>query len=357
MLKKIFNFHRAPPYLLFFVTNRCNMRCGHCFFWEKINSGAPELSVEEIRQVARSLPGLIFLRVTGGEPFMRGDIADIVGAFYHHSGLRRISIATNGLLTSDILKNTEKILAGLRGMKLEIGISIDGLYEKHDSLRRHKGAFESAINTFNVLKELRKRFSNLRVGFITTMMKGNQDDFKDTFDFLAGLEPDSIGLNLIRGTPSDASQLEVDIEKLRDAYALINSFNERKIVRHSLFDTLRYAKTLASQAVIVETFRHRKMHVKCNAGDKIAVLYPDGNVSACELLDHRLGNVRDFGCDFMRLWNSGTRTGVLKQIRQSRCFCTHECFVTSGLIFEAGNLLKIMRNAVLILLGRADFRS
>ena len=346
MFKKLLYFNRIPPYLIFFVTNRCNMRCQHCFFWQDINSGAAELTIEEIERVARSLPGLLFMRVTGGEPFMRGDIADIVGAFYRFSGLRRVGINTNGFFTENIVENVKKMLTQLNGIDLEIGISFDGLYEKHDTIRQCKGAFKNAVATFSALKELKKTFPNLRLGFLATMMKDNQDEFEPLFNFLAGLEPDGIGLNLVRGAPKNDSELEIDIEKFRSALTMINRFNQRKLSKHSLFDALRYAKTRLSQRIITETFINKRRYVKCNAADKIAVLYPDGAVSACESSGYGLGNIRDYGHSFMKLWQSGAKKRVVEEIKRKKCFCTHECFITSSLVFAPFGLLKIAGKAI-----------
>ena len=346
MLKKLRYFNRMPPYLIFFVTDRCNMRCGHCFFWQSINSGAGELTIEEIERVARSLPGLFFMRVTGGEPFMREDIADIIGAFYRFSGLRRVGIGTNGFLTEKIVESTKKILEQLKGIDLEIGISFDGLYEKHDNIRLCGGAFKNAVATFWALKELKKTFPNLRLGFLATLMKSNQNEFEALFNFLAGLEPDGIGLNLVRGTPKNASEMEVNIEKYRDALTLVNSFNRKNISGHSLFDALRHAKTRLSQGIITKTFISKRRQIKCNAAGKIAVLYPDGNVSACESSGYGLGNIRDYDYSFMKLWQSETRERVTKEIERKKCFCTHECFITSGLVFTPLGLLKIAGNAI-----------
>jgi MoaA/NifB/PqqE/SkfB family radical SAM enzyme len=327
------------------------MRCQHCFFWQDINSGAKDLTMEEIEKVARSLPGLIFLRITGGEPFVRKDIADIIGAFYRFSGLRRVGISTNGFLTADIVGSARTMLERLKGIDLEIGISFDGLYEKHDSLRQCKGAFKNAVATFLALKELRKTFPNLRLGFLTTMMKDNQDDFEALFNFLVTLEPDGIGLNLVRGAPMNVSELDVDINKYQSALALINGFNERKISRNPLFKALRFAKTQLSQRIIVKTSVEKRRHVRCNAGRKIAVLYPDGNVSACESSGFGLGNVRDCQYDFRNIWRSEVRRKLVEGIERKKCFCTHECFVTSSLAFEPQGLFRIAGQALVNLAG------
>jgi len=345
MFKKLFYFNRLPPYLIFFITSRCNMRCQHCFFWQDINSQAQELTQDEIEKVARSLPGLLFMRITGGEPFLRLDIADIIGAFYKFSGLRRIGINTNGFLTAQIVESVKKMLKEFKGLDLEVGISFDGLEERHDNIRQCPGAFKNALATFSALKELKKDFANLKLGFLVTLMKDNQDEFEPLFKFLASLNPDNIGLNLVRGEPVEARELEVDIEKYRNVLALINAFNQQRSSGNSWFAALRVAKTRLSQRIIIRIVKDKIRQIKCNAASKIAVLYADGNVSACESSGYKLGNIRNYRYSFMDLWRSDARKKVISEIEKRKCFCTHECFITSSLVFEPAGLLKIVGEA------------
>ena len=133
-----------PPYLLFFVTERCNMECKHCFVKKSSGTGKKELDLYEIDKISKSLPALFFLRITGGEPFLRNDIYDIMEKFYTNSKVLRISVNTNGILTDEIVKTVEKVSANLKDLTLEIGISIDNLFGKHDSIREYPGAFEKS---------------------------------------------------------------------------------------------------------------------------------------------------------------------------------------------------------------------
>ena len=55
-----------PVYLLVFVTARCDARCGHCFYWQELNSGKRELALEEYERLARSLGPVLQVTLTGG---------------------------------------------------------------------------------------------------------------------------------------------------------------------------------------------------------------------------------------------------------------------------------------------------
>ena len=75
-----------PLQLVLFVTSRCNMRCDHCFYLDEINdSSRTELSIEQIETLAKELGGLNWVALSGGEPYLRKDLVEIIQAFYKHS--------------------------------------------------------------------------------------------------------------------------------------------------------------------------------------------------------------------------------------------------------------------------------
>jgi molybdenum cofactor biosynthesis enzyme MoaA len=75
---------RRPIHLTFFVTRKCNAACPYCFYLKSVNShgsDAPELSLDEIRKVARSAGKLLWLAFSGGEIYLRKDLAEISRSF------------------------------------------------------------------------------------------------------------------------------------------------------------------------------------------------------------------------------------------------------------------------------------
>ena len=83
--KKILSKNGLPSHIVLFITNRCNMECDHCFLVEsgELNDLTREqiLSLKNIRKLAKSNPKLLALSITGGEPFLRKDISEIISAF------------------------------------------------------------------------------------------------------------------------------------------------------------------------------------------------------------------------------------------------------------------------------------
>lgn len=346
LVKNILWFKPYPPYIIFFVTSRCNMRCKHCFYWGNINSVDGELKSTEIEKITKSLPYLSFLRITGGEPFLKSDLYEIVESFYRNSSLRRISINTNGSLTGEAIRLVDSLTENLPDLNIEIMISIDHLHEAHDRIRCSPGAFNLAMKTYDGLVKIKGMNHSLRLGFLITMMKDNQDDLDSIYSYLKSKNPDSISLNIVRGSPKDISQVQVDIEKYNSFRNSLNSYN-KNYARHSFLERMRLAKTILSQNYIIKMIKEGKPQFTCLAGDKIAVLYPDGRVCACELCANDMGNIRDYNYNFQKLWKTSIRKEICARIRKEKCFCTHECFITASLIFRLKSIIRIFFMALL----------
>jgi MoaA/NifB/PqqE/SkfB family radical SAM enzyme len=101
----------------------------------------------------RTLPvSLRTVNLSGGEPFLRDDLPDLVAAVRQRCPRATIAISTNGLAT-------EKIIAAVRAIgpadpRVRVAVSIDGLGETHDRIRGVEGAFERAMDTLDQLRDL-----------------------------------------------------------------------------------------------------------------------------------------------------------------------------------------------------------
>lgn len=92
-------FGRTVTYLRLAVTDRCNLRCRYCVPEECGPAGGAVLSGEALVEIARQavLCGVKKIRLTGGEPLVRRDIADICRAVADLEGLEELCITTNGI--------------------------------------------------------------------------------------------------------------------------------------------------------------------------------------------------------------------------------------------------------------------
>ena len=109
------------------VTYRCNAHCNMCDCFKDPTRPEEEITLDDIRL----LPEMAFTNITGGEPFIRKDIGDIVEALYKKSN--RIVISTNGYFTDRILELYRQF------PKVGIRISIEGAATDQRYHSRHSG--------------------------------------------------------------------------------------------------------------------------------------------------------------------------------------------------------------------------
>ena len=97
-------------------------------------------------------------------------------------------------------------------------------------------------------------------------------------------------------------------------------------------------------------YEEKRYVTACYAGNLSGVMYPEGDVYPCEILseEHKIGNIRDFNLDFKKLWLSHKARKEVKFIRNTKCYCTHECFNIVNILFNPKFYPKILKTSKLI---------
>jgi len=326
----------TPMYFVFFITQNCNCLCKHCLLGKRkrvIN----ELTLDEIEKISSTMGDILFFLVTGGEPFLRKDLPDIVGVFHKNNHIRNLGIPTNGLMTDRIVSYTEKILRTCPGLDVGIDISIDGIGEEHDKIRGVPGVFEKAKRTYKELEKLQKTYKNLNLNIGLTVSYFNQNKLDDILAYLSSeLNVKTINYLVVRGKPSDSLSLDVKPEIYRKFGEKLEEFENRGIL--SGYKDFPYSDFVNSirkvrRRVISDILETGKKQTQCFAARFGGVLQSNGEVLPCELLDKSMGNIRDYNYDFSKIWSGSKADEVRKLIRDTNCFCTYECFLTISVFF------------------------
>lgn len=335
-----------PMALIYFVTKRCNASCAHCFYWESLTERRPnELSIDELEKISADIGRLLYLRLSGGEPFLRKDIFDLVNTFVKNCSPAYVGIPTNGFYSDRIADFASR--AGELNTRVEIGISIDDMGEHHDRLRASPNAFKKAVQTFTVLKEIKKHVPNLNIGFITTAVKSNQSRLMELFQYLKSMEPDSIACNIVRDDTKVKDEKDIDKDITRKFAAMCDAYSrEKSVERNDFFTRMRHAKTELCHEIRDRTLVTSRFQIPCVAGRNILVMYADGEIHPCETLGYEIGNIRDYGLCITDLLKSERARSIQKKIIHEKCFCTHECFTTASVTFRKKQLLKVATRAV-----------
>ncbi len=338
----------SPLYFVLFITKNCNARCGHCLLGSH-ERHTGELTIDEIERVSRSMDDMIFFTPTGGEPFLRQDLPEIVKVFHKNNHAPNVGIPTNGSLTSRVVDGTREMLEACPDMDLHIDISIDGVGEDHDRFRGFKGLFERAIRTYRELRVLEKHYHNFSACIQIAVSAYNHDRLEEIYDYLRT----SVGVNtvftlLLRGGPKDpaakytppidpkANQFNID-NYLDFHYRLERDNKSRELSGYYKlpFGDLINAKRIIRPKLITRMVKERRFVIPCYAGSLGGAMFANGDVLACELLEEKiLGNVRDYDYDFKEIWRSQKADQVRRWISQTKCYCTYECFLTVNILFN-----------------------
>lgn len=322
--------------LTFFITTRCNARCETCFYWQSLNDPKlKELSLEEIDALAQTMPPFPHLLLSGGEPAMRKELVQIVEIFIKRNKIITIDCPTNGLTMERTVENVEYLLDKYPDLIVTIGNSIDGLGETHDRLRGVAGNFEKSQATIQALCELRQRrisefeagrgpFPRMQIVTLTTVNNQNLDEVETLArDFSERYDLDTMMFEALRPMSKDPTLRAPSPEQHDRVVRMSMEINRKLWARRWESDRatkLSYLRGIyRMQRQVLEG---KRLPVNCQAGISLGVLEPDGRVRFCELLDV-VGNVRESGLDWNKVWMGDAAIAQRKWIYESRCTCSH----------------------------------
>ena len=340
-----FLFNKGPFHLLFYPTSRCNLYCDHCFNHDRQDNldgttgKKDELTLEEIQKIASKMGHLKTLTITGGEPFLRDDIVDIVGAFYRQNGLQYVSIHTHGLFLEKVVGAITDCLKKYPKLKVIFCTSIDGVEREHNEYRGSPNSFSKTSDTIREIERIkREQFPGRLFLLSSTMFSAvTQEKFIETINYI-GANFDYLNAKscFVRGNARD------EREKVVDSDLFLN------YVRHSensvdktvaWFSPLSIKETLEALTprVVLNNDRLKAQTVPCQAGRKLVVLYENGDLYPCELLssEQRFGNIRDVDYDMSQLLFSDRGTRIKNRINpEKECYCTWENAINISMLFD-----------------------
>lgn len=337
----ISRFYETPQYLILFVSNKCWMKCSHCWFnedWKCENLKTPDLTFDELKKLSGSIKSIMFLSITGGEAFGRNDIEEVIKLFTKNGKTKRYQIPTSGYLCDRIIGKTENILKQNPGIPFRVDVSLDGTEEIHDEIRNLKGSFSKAAETIKELNKLKKKFNYFDVGVITTISGTNQQIVEEISETVREIHPDGEWMvNIIRGEVRNPASKEVKPENYKKAQDIIqNRIKAGDIKGHTGHFSAKWlsAKNSVRRKTILKILRNKKQGGGCSAGSFGGVIFADGSVYPCEMLDKSFGNLRDYDFDFQRMWNSKAAGSIRDYIQDTHCLCTQECFLSINVLIQ-----------------------
>jgi len=321
-----------PVYLIIGLTYDCNSFCRTCFNWEQLRKNKEhELSLDELKQTFSSLGDLLFVVMSGGEPFLRRDLPDVCEALATTNHVKQITIPTGAIASDLIAKSVESTLQRCPDTQIVVNLSIDHIGEKHDWIRGVPGNYERAKKTYALIGPLRDKYPNLTVNVHTCLCTYNAEDLDELFE---GVKRDFAGVSfhsfeMLRGDQPDKNIQPITTDRYRELLPKLETYwNSYRNYDGFLKFVKMYSRRM-ELAVLEQETQVRP----CHAGLVSGVLDARGEVRMCELRD-AVGNVRDTGYDFTKLWFGEAAEKQRVSIRAKECHCTHSCSMSSSLVFD-----------------------
>lgn len=283
------------------VTYRCNARCTMCNRYKAPSTPEEEISIETIRK----LPQMYFTNITGGEPFIRTDLPDIIRELYTKSD--RIVISTNGFFTDRIISLAKEF------PQIGIRISIEGLEKTNNEIRGLENGYQRGYQTLKKLREMGLK----DVGFGMTVQDKNANDLVPLYEISndLGMEFATASLhnsfyfveshNIIHDRPMVAKNFELLINRLLSSNSPKKWF--RAYFNHGLINYIYSQPRLLPCDMSFDTF----------------FIDPYGDVMPCNGTKDKevMGNLNNQTWD--ELWNSPEAERVRKKVRN----CDRQCWM------------------------------
>ncbi len=322
------------------VTQRCVARCRMCNIWQSPRK-APELSTADwLALLKRDLfHDLVELDITGGEPFLRDDLDDMLTAVcaMPHSrlrSLRSIAVTTNGFLTRRVLAACRRILPAARraGIDLVMVCAMDAVGEAHDAIRGYPGGWRRANQTIQGLMDLRAEFPNLVIGLKTTVLPDTVGELEAIVQYAAkrGLFTIVSPCIVTRGRYLNADR----------AADLAFQPAQRKAM--ACFFRKAASSWSFHEACLVRYLEEGQMQKPCTCGFNYFFIRSQGALFPCPMIDLSPGNVSDVPIE--ELLASPVAATIRRQVgRFPECrHCTEPGLERYSLPFEGWTYLGLL---------------
>ena len=322
-----------------YITNRCNAKCEHCFYWDELNKDVDEMSLLDYKNLSNNFKDDVSqVIITGGEPFLRKEIDQISKYFLNNQNIHSLNFITNGVLPDRIEEKLRKILSyASRNTRILVNVSIDGLEEVHDKIRRVPGIFKKLLNTIENLKRLKKEYQNLQISALTTISRDNFHQFKEISNFVERELKIYQRINIIRSPKTGAFGLSKHVAELSFSPEWVKPFDLLELSEEQHKEVLDFYFNKSSwrdyhKFVLYYSYyikQNKKKFFDCSAPEDNLVIYPNGDLTFCEY-SKTFTNVKN-AKNFSEFFHNDEANKFRKLLKS--CSCDHPCNI-------GGNLAK-----------------
>lgn len=287
------------------VTYRCNAHCNMCNQHLHVAEAAAKRQEELSLETIKKLPEMAFCNVTGGEPFIRTDLKEIVRILYTKAD--RIVIVTNGFFTDRIIDMCKEF------PKIGIRISMEGLQETNDKIRGIPDGFNRGMATLRKLHEM----GHPDVGFSTTVQDLNCHDLVPLYEL-----GDELGFEHATSALHNSFYFRKFDNKIDNKYEVAQCFEDlinKMLQSHS---PKKWFRAYFNHGLINYIYDQPRL-LPCEMSSDAFFIEPYGDVIPCNGMVEKavMGNLNEQTWD--EIWNGLRAEEVRKQVK---C-CDRKCWM------------------------------
>lgn len=289
-----------PKEVCIIVTYRCNAKCNMCDVWHYPTKANEELTPEDYHKLPS---GLRFINVTGGEPFVRKDLEEIIKVIRPKT--RRIVISNNGFFTERIVKLCEKY------PDLGIRISTEGLQKTNDAIRGIPNGFDRTLRTLITLR----RMGIKDIGFGMTVQDLNCKDLLPLYEL-----SEALGYEFATATLHNSHYFHKLDNEIDDKDMVCNEFSKLIAELLKSKSVKKWFRAYFNLGLMNYIYGGERF-IKCEMGTESCFIDPSGDVLACNGMNDKvaMGNIRENS--FEEIWNSEQAAKVREIVKNCRKQC------------------------------------
>lgn len=321
-----------PKEVCIILTYRCNAKCNMCDVWHYPTKASDEITPKELEKLPS---GLRFINITGGEPFIRQDLTDVIEVIRPKT--ERIVISNNGFFTERVVNLCEKY------PDLGIRISTEGLQKTNDAIRQIPSGFDRTLRTLLTLR----RMGIKDIGFGMTVQDMNCKDLLPLYEL-----SDALGYEFATATLHNSHYFHKLNNKIEDKEMVCNEF---AILIKELLKSKSVKKWFRAyfNYGLMNYIYGGKRFLPCEMGTESCFIDPYGDVLACNGMDEKIpmGNIREKS--FEEIWNSRQAAEVREVVRN----CKKECWMVGNAApaikkYKYKPSLWVLKNKLRVMLGK-----
>lgn len=315
------------------VTYRCNAKCYMCNTWQYPSKREEEYGPELVDKLPE---GLEFINITGGEPFLRKDIEDIVARALTKT--KRLVISSNGYFTGRIVKLFERF-----GNRVGIRISIEGLPAANDELRGIKNGFDHGLRTLTTLHGM----GITDIGFGMTVSDRNADDMIELYRLA-----NAMGLEFATATTHNSFYFHTRENQYEDQEKVARTFENIALELLKTNKPKNWFRAYFNMG-LARKARGQKRALLCEVGTDMFFVDPFGNVMPCNGSEQPMimGNLHEQ--DFDTVWHSTQAEKVRSMVKN----CEQQCWMIGSAAPAMKKRISIpgrwvLKNKIKVVLGK-----